>query len=100
MPRFEVSVPHELDQKEALSRIRNTIEDLQSKFGNHVSDLRENWTKQGATYSFTVMGFSVSGTLDVSSSEVRVAGALPFAALPLKGRIESTVRENLQKMLA
>lgn len=100
MPDMSISVPHRLSQKEAAKRIKNLIEKLRSQFGDRASNLQESWQGYTGTYSFEVMGFAVSGKLQVGDSDVTMEGKFPFAALPFKGRIEKTVRKNLEELLA
>lgn len=100
MPDMSISVPHRLSQKEAAKRIKNLIEKLRSQFGDRASNLQESWQGYTGTYSFEVMGFAVSGKLQVGHSDVTMEGKFPFAALPFKGRIEKTVRKNLEELLA
>ena len=100
MPSMSLSVPHKLSQEEAASRVKKMIEKLRSQFGDRASKLQESWNGYTGMYSFEVMGFAVSGKLDVGKSDVRMEGQFPFAALPLKGRIERTAREKLEELLA
>jgi hypothetical protein len=97
---MSISVPHKLTQDEAAARVRNLIEQLRGQFGNHASNLQESWNGYTGTYSFEVMGFAVSGKLQISQSDVKMDGQFPFAALPFKGRIEKTAREKLKELLA
>ncbi len=51
-------------------------------------------------YSFSTYGFNIKGDIDVEPDQVKVNGNLPFAAMMFKGKIEQTVREELEKLLA
>ena len=95
-----MSVPHRLGQEEALKRVKTLLGDVKTQFGDKISDLREDWQDNIGSFSFTAMGFSVSGTLTVETSEVRLSANLPFAAMLFKGRMESTIRERAGTLLA
>jgi len=99
MPGMRVSVPHNLGKQEALARIKNLLGELKSQYGDQIQNLQENWSGNRGTFSFSAMGFSVSGELVVEDRQVRLNGNLPLAALPLKGRIEGIIREEIAELL-
>lgn len=100
MPKIEMSIRHNLPQDEALRRIRGLLADIKRERGEQISDLQERWSGNKANFSFNVVGFDVSGTLEVGSSEVKLDGNLPFLAGIFKGQIESTIRDRAQSLLA
>ena len=59
-------------------------------------DLKGTWS--GNTLTFQRPG--VSGTLDVSAKDVRLAVTLGFLLKAMKGSIERAVNEELDKLLA
>lgn len=95
-----MTVSHRLTQDEATKRIKTLLSEVKNRFADKISDLREEWNGNTGTFSFSAMGFSVSGTLTVKSSEVELSGTLPFAAMFFKGKIESTIREQARTKLA
>ncbi len=99
MPSLNISVSHRLPQDEALTRIKSLLSQVKTQFADKISDLRESWNGNTGTFSFSAMGFSVSGTLTVRDSEIALESRLPFAALPFKGKIESTLRERATALL-
>jgi hypothetical protein len=100
MPGINVSVSHNLGQKEAVERLRNIVRQLQKQFADKVSKIEESWSETGAKFSFEVMGFPVSGKLDVHAESVELDGKIPMLALPFKDKIESTIREQMKSLLA
>jgi len=62
--------------------------------------LEESWVGNLLNFAFKAKGFNVKGSMQVAPSEVKIDGQLPFAAMIFKGKIEQTVREQLQKVLA
>jgi hypothetical protein len=57
------------------------------------------WEDNVLTFALTTYGFTISGTITVEDSEVKLQGQLPFAALPFKGKIEQSFAAALQKKL-
>jgi len=100
MPQMTMSIPHQLSQQEASARIRKLLHTLREEHAGRVTDLREAWTDEGATFSFSAMGFAVSGSLAVTSADVRLAAELPFAASLFRSQIEGAIRERAAALLA
>jgi hypothetical protein len=89
-----------LDKDEALTRIQGILGQAKAQYGDRISDLQENWSDDGGTFSFKAMGFKISGALKVTDDDVEIVGDYPFAAIPFKGTIESTLRERAERLLA
>lgn len=100
MPEMKLSVPHRLNQDEAAARIKGLIKQVQAQYADKVSNLKESWEGNKGTFSFEVMGFPISGTLHIESSEVLMIGQIPFAAMPFKGMIENTLKQKMTGLLA
>lgn len=95
-----MAVPHHLPQDEALRRIQGLLQNVRTQFADKISDLHEEWSENVGRFSFSAMGMPVSGTLIVTSSEVELSGDLPFLAALYKSKIESTIREQTETLLA
>lgn len=99
MANFEMSVPHHLTQEEALQRIQNLLADTKKEHGDKISNLQENWTGNIGEFGLTIMGFSISGKLIVTSSTVDISATLPFAASLFKGKIQELIADRAEKLL-
>jgi putative polyhydroxyalkanoate system protein len=100
MPKFGVSVPHELTQQEARSRLERFAERLQQKFEGQVSDLQQTWDGDTLRFHFKTYGIPLKGGIAVSDHELNLEGDLPFSAMMFRGKIESAIREQLEKLVA
>ena len=100
MAKLNMAVSHRLTQDEAVTRVKTLLGEVKKQFADKITDLREEWDGNRGKFSFSAMGFSVSGTLTVKSSEVELSGNLPFAASFFKEKIESTIRERAETLLA
>jgi putative polyhydroxyalkanoate system protein len=100
MPKFSVQVPHLLPQTEARSRLERFAESLQQKFQNQVSELHQAWEDDTLRFRFKTYGIPLDGGITVGEKEVNVDGNLPFSAMMFRGKIESTIREQLERLLA
>jgi len=100
VPKLSLSVPHQLAPDEACTRLKTLIGDMKAQHADKISAVREEWHGRVGTFSFTVSGFAVSGTLTVSESRVDIDGKLPFAALLFRGKIAAAIRERAERLLA
>lgn len=100
MPSSTVRVTHTLGQQEAVSRLKNILASAKEQYGDRISDLQENWTDNGGTFSFKAMGFKISGSLIVTDIDATIHGEFPWAAKPFQKTIEATLRERAERLLA
>jgi len=100
MPKFAVHVPHTLTRDEARSRLERFVEMLEAKFANQVSDLQQSWDGDTLRFHFKTYGIPLDGGITVADNELNLAGDIPFAAMMFKGKIESEIREQLERLVA
>jgi putative polyhydroxyalkanoate system protein len=100
MPKFGVRVPHNLTQQEARSRLERFADVLQQKFQDKVSDLSQTWEGDTLNFRFKTYGIQLQGGIAVTDKELDLNGDLPFAAMMFKGKIESEIREQLERIVA
>jgi len=100
MANLNVSVPHKLSQDEALRRIKNLLKEVEMKFSDKISDLHERWDGNTGTFSFEVMGSSVSGALTVKGDKVEISGTIPFVMTFFRRKIEVAIKERAESILA
>jgi hypothetical protein len=99
MPSMKMSIQHNLPREKAIERLKNMTEQIKKQYGNMVQNLSESWSNDTGSFSFTVMGFDVSGNVKVEDREVKLDGQIPIAALAFKGRIESVIRDKMTELL-
>ncbi len=100
MPSLSIITPHSLGMEEATERLKKFFEKLKARHQDKVSNLEQEWHDNRLAYSFSTYGFNIKGELTVDPDEVKINGVLPFAAMMFKGKIEQSVREELEKVLA
>jgi len=100
MPKFGVKVDHNLTRDEARSRLEHFIDMLQRNFGDQVKDLEQNWDGDTLKFKFKTYGIQLDGGITVDDDNLNVAGDLPFAAMMFRGKIESAIREQLERIVA
>jgi len=100
MPSFGLEVPHQIGREGAIERLSAFLEKVRKRYGSQVSNLEESWENNCLTFSFRTYGFDIKGTVEIAEDTVRLSGELPFAAMMFRGRIEQTIREELERVLA
>ncbi len=100
MASYNVSVPHNLGQEAARSRVERFLEGVQRDYAEHVRDVSGEWQENQLNFRFVTTGLSISGMLSVQETLVEVGGPLPLVAAFFRGKIEQQIREQLGKLLA
>lgn len=99
MPQFNVQVPHTLPQQEARERLNRFIDSLRQKFQDSVHDLEQNWDGDTLRFAFKTFGIPLKGGITIADHQLIVAGDLPFTAMMFRGKIESSIREQLERLV-
>jgi Putative polyhydroxyalkanoic acid system protein (PHA_gran_rgn) len=99
MPKFHVTVPHPLSQQDATQKLNGFIDLLRSRYQDQLSGLSESWAGNVLSFGFKTYGIQVNGTITVGDHQLDLDGDLPFTALMFKGKIESTIRDELTKLM-
>lgn len=99
MPKFHLEVPHTLPSEEAQSRLQRLIEMELDQHKEKLSDLSHSWIGNTLQFAFKTFGFKVAGAVESLDQKVVVNGDIPIAAMMFKGKIESALRERLQRLL-
>ncbi len=100
MPKFNVTVPHFLSKEDAKAKIRLLLDSLSAKFADKIKDLEQTFEDDRLEFSFKTLGMKVTGEGTVDDKQVEIKGDLPLAAMMFKGQIESSIKDQLTKLLS
>lgn len=100
MSKMKLRVPHNLTIDDARQRLENFIGILKQEYGSNLDNVQENWQGNQGSFSFKAMGMAVEGNISIEPGEVYLEGDLPMAAIPFKGKIESTIQDQLKTLLS
>jgi hypothetical protein len=101
MPSFQVNVPHAQEPSQIAERLKTFSDRVRGDLTAKFSDVVEQWDDQGnLNFSFSAMGFKVSGRMENRPTSVYVNGNIPFAALPFRGMIEKQLAEKIREAIA
>jgi hypothetical protein len=99
MPKFSVRVPHALERGEVIHRLEQFEQILRAKFKDSVSELEQKWEGEDLAFRFKSFGMAITGKMKIGDNDVAVDGDLPFSAMMFKGKIESAIREQLERLM-
>ncbi len=100
MPKISMTIEHHLPRDEALRVVQGLLAEVSAEHGDKISDLREEWHGAQNDFSFTALGFAVTGELTVLDGSIELHGSIPWLLLPFKSVIEQTIREHAEQRLA
>jgi hypothetical protein len=89
-----------LGKQEARSRLEAFADRVRAKYEGQVKDVKQSWDGDTLCFGFRTLGSNFDGRLTVEEDRLSVGGSLPFAAMIFKGKIESTIREELERLMA
>ena len=100
MPSISMNVDHSLGKEEALSRVKQKLDEVQQTHGDQVKDLQQQWEDNTLSGSFKAMGMAISGTLCVEDEKIEIDAKVPMAAMIFKGAIQQRVEEEMKALLS
>lgn len=95
MPKINLEIPHQLSAEEARSRLERFTESLPQ---DQVSDLEQSWNGDTLTFGFKTYGIKIGGDLKAAGEKLLVSVDLPFSAMMFKGKIESGIKKQLERL--
>ena len=99
MPKINLEVPHQLTAENAKERLQRFGEMLEQQYQDQVKDMEQTWDGDTLAFGFKTLGVKIQGKLVVEEQRVVVDGELPFAAMMFKGKIESEIQKQIEKIL-
>jgi hypothetical protein len=82
MPRHRIDFPHALGRAEAAGRLRATLDRARS-----FSDLQGDWSDDRLTFSVSIQGVRIQGTVEAGDQSITLDCRLPLVAMPFRGWI-------------
>lgn len=77
MALLSVELPHSLSRAEARQWSVRLLTSLENN--RKVSDFKSAWKQRSCSFSLTVSGWPVKGTIKIRANKIIIIGTLPFA---------------------
>lgn len=100
MPGFSTTVSHPLEKQAAIDKLKGLMESMRERFKDQASDVQGVWIGNVLNFSLKVMGMGISGKVTVEDKQAHVEGQLPLAASMFRGRIEESIKTEMERELA
>ena len=96
MPKINLEIPHQLSAEDARHKLERFTESFPK---DQVSDLEQTWNGNTLTFGFKTFGIKIGGNLTAADQKLLVDIDLPFSAMMFKGKIESEVKKQLERLV-
>ena len=91
---MRVNLPHHTSKDEARKIVDRKLGEMLSQYGHYLSESQTNWSGDRLDFSGKAKGFSASGSVEITDTEVIVDGKLPLIAKPFESRIKHTIEQE------
>lgn len=100
MPKFNVEISNPLSAEEAKERLQRFAESLEGRFKDQAKDITQSWDGNRLLFGFKTLGMRIEGNIQFTDDQLLVNGDLPFSVMMFKGKIESEIRRQLEKLVS
>ena len=99
---MKIEYRHSLSTNEAYQKIDGLLNGLQKKYADKISEQQAIWNADHSQMNFnmTILGFYVEGNVKLCDGKITLEGKIPFVARMFSGKIENTIREQLDDLLS
>lgn len=99
---MRIDYKHNLTKQQSYEKINKLLPELQAQYADKISNPKWSWNNDNSKMDFSmeIMGFDVSGNIDVMDKKLVMEGDLPLIALPFSEKIEDMITAKLKEILA
>jgi hypothetical protein len=97
---MQIAIPHKTTKQNARAKVEQKLGALLGQFGSRADEMEHEWTGDTLRFKGKARGFSVSGTVDITDTEVIIDGKLPMLAIPFESKIREAVKREGETMFA
>ncbi len=99
---MRIDYKHNLTKQQSYEKINKLLPELQAQYADKISNPEWSWNSDNSKMDFSmeIMGFDVSGNIDVMDGKLAMEGDLPLIALPFSEKIEDMITAKLKEILA
>src|ERR1051326_6413248 len=95
---MRVIVLHNTTKEEARKKIDQRLGQLLGQYGHYLSESQTNWCGYRLDFSGKAKGFSASGSVEITETEVILDGKLPLIARPFEPRMNGRFASRSETM--
>lgn len=98
MANITINVEHKLTQSEAILRLQKSLSEAKEKYGDRVTNLKEQWRGNTLTLSGDTRGKKVGVKIVVGAPTIVIEGDVPRVFLLFKGKIQKAIQNEAEKI--
>jgi hypothetical protein len=91
---MRLTVPHHTTKENARKAIDERLGQALAQYGHYLNESQHQWDGEKLTFSGAARGFKVSGSMEITDTDVIIEGKLPLIAKPFEPRIKSAVEKE------
>jgi len=95
---MHVEIPHQFTRKEAINRVKMSLNQSRGQIMQHAPDLKTDWARDILNFEATIQGKHIKGTLLVEDKQFVLDAKLPLLWRIFEGRIEKAIKEQVSQM--
>ncbi len=95
---MHVEIPHNFTQKEAVNRVKQSLNQSRAQVLAHAPDLEDKWEGDTLHFAATVQGKHITGTLTVGEKLFVLDAKLPLLWRMFEGQIEKAIRDQVAQI--
>jgi len=96
VPKINLEIPHKLSAEDCRAKLERFTQSLPQ---DQVSDLEQSWNENTLSFGFKTFGIKIAGDLTAADQKLLVDVELPFSAMLFKGKIESEIQKQLERLV-
>lgn len=95
---MRIAIPHNTTPQKARRIIERKLKDAQNQYGNYAEEIVHEWDGDTLLVSLKAKGLKVTGTLEITETDVIIDGKLPLIAKPFESKIRNAVALEAESM--
>jgi putative polyhydroxyalkanoic acid system protein len=95
---MRVIVPHHTTKEKARKIVDKHLGQLLGQYGHYLSESQTNWDGDRLDFNGKAKGFSASGSVEITDTDVILDGKLPLVAKPFESRIKSSIEREAESI--
>jgi len=97
VPSINFDIPHTLSTEDAKERLQRFVDF--NKSSDKVSDFSHSWEGDTLVFGLKTFGIKIKGNIAIQGEKVAVDCEIPFSVMMFKGKIESEIRQQIERLL-
>jgi Putative polyhydroxyalkanoic acid system protein (PHA_gran_rgn) len=95
---MHIVVPHKATRVVAIAKIKEALKQGKSQMGDMAKIDKEEWQEEVLHFAVTLQGKQITGTLNVTDTDMVIDAKLPLLWRIFEGKIERMIAEQVKSL--